>query len=375
MPLYPHRAHSLATNTKHCSDIECIGLMGRDSKADREAVPVLLEAYDGDRAAVARQLGRDVRFVKRWEERVEAGQGTGNQPGQGRKRKLTGAATSAAKRMATGRTKISSGTVAKRLYDSGKTSELVSPSTVQRALHSGRVPIVWKSTIRHHRLTPRHEGIRLKWCREHLDVDWTRVMPNDSHLIILGRHKGYKRYQNPRRRTVTETQHHGMSIHLYVGATVHGITACHFVSGTSGLKTGTKGVGSVEYQSVIEKTLVPEGRRMFNGQPFIIYQDGASAHTAASSMRKWASYGDEITVLQAPPLSPDLNWVENIWSVLDDKLMGKTYKTITSFKTAIQKAISEIPPDFCRKQVESMRGRLLKVIENKGGHIERTIYT
>ena len=50
-------------------------------------------------------------------------------------------------------------------------------------------------------------------------------------------------------------------------------------------------------------------------------------------------------------------------------------KTVIRFKISIQKAFSRITPDFCRKRVELMRGRLFKVIEMRGGHIEHNIYT
>lgn len=349
--------------------------MVRSYKADRAAVSELLKAYHGDRAAVARHLQRDVRFVKRWEERCASGQDTCNKPGAGRKRLLSGAATSAAKRMASGDTKLSSKAIAKKLYDSGKTQQRTSPSTVKRALAGGRAAIVWKSTIRRHRLTERHKKLRLQWCRDHLHVDWERVMATDSHKLTQGKATGRKRWQNPRHPAVIETEHHGISEHLYVGATVHGVTKCHLVSGTTGLQTGTKAVCSAEYQRVIAETFIPEGQRMFRGQTFVVYQDGAKPHTSASTTRKWESYQEVATVLQSPPLSPDLNWVENIWNELDDKLMGKRYKSMTSFKAAIQKALSEITPAFCRKQVASMPRRLRKCIKAKGGHIERTIYT
>lgn len=50
-------------------------------------------------------------------------------------------------------------------------------------------------------------------------------------------------------------------------------------------------------------------------------------------------------------------------------------KTVTSFKLSIQKALSRNTPDFCRKRVGLMRGRLFKVIDMRGGHIEHNIYT
>lgn len=90
--------------------------------------------------------------------------------------------------------------------------------------------------------------------------------------------------------------------------------------------------------------------------------------------QEWAEHRKDVTALQAPPRSPDLNWIENVWFVVEDKLIRKSCKTITSFKAAIRKAFNEISPHFFIKQVLSMDGRLQKMIEMGCGHIERNVY-
>ena len=345
------------------------------NKKDRELVPSLLVAYGGDKKKVAEHLGRDCRFVTRWAARAEAGQGFGNAPGAGRKRLLDGAATSVAKRLASATTKHTSKEIANKLEATGVTPTKVSASTVRRAVSlRGRIPLKYMGLARRQHLTDKHKEKRELWAAENLDTDWENVMVTDSHKCIQGKATHRRRWQNPQRPKTVDVQLHGMQAHIYAGATAHGVTRLHFVTGTTGLHSHTKGVDATEYCQVIDHTLVPEGNRLFNGRPFTVYQDGAGPHTANKTKQKWAEY-EHVQLLQSPPLSPDLNWIENLWDTLEDKLMGKTYRTSRTFKAAIERAWAEITQEQCKKHVESMPGRLAKCIQQRGGHIERNIYS
>lgn len=156
----------------------------RSSKADREAVPVLLQACNGDVPAAARHLHRDVRFVKRWAERHAAEQGTDNKQGQGRKRSLDGAAVTAAKRIASGRTKVGSRIIAKRLHDSGQTPKEVSNNTIQRASGIGTAAVVWMSLARRHHPTARNTATRYhpEWETYQTEVSVLQAPPKSPDL-------------------------------------------------------------------------------------------------------------------------------------------------------------------------------------------------
>lgn len=159
----------------------------RSSKADREAVPVLSQACNGDVPAAARHLHRDVRFATRWAERHAAEQGTDNKQGQGRKRSLDGAAVPAAKRIASGRTKVGSRIIAKRLHDSGKTPKEVSNITIRRASGIGTAAVVWMSLARRHHPTARNTASRLpctthKWETYQTEVSVLQAPPKSRDL-------------------------------------------------------------------------------------------------------------------------------------------------------------------------------------------------
>jgi len=75
-----------------------------------------------------------------------------------------------------------------------------------------------------------------------------------------------------------------------------------------------------------------------------------------------------------PANSPDLNPIENCWSILKDKLLKKRPfpRTLSHMKTAIRSIWrEEITTDICSDLVTSMSHRLMRVLELNG---DRTGY-
>ena len=66
-----------------------------------------------------------------------------------------------------------------------------------------------------------------------------------------------------------------------------------------------------------------------------------------------------------PARSPDLNPIENVWSVLAQKVYGECtqYDNVDDLRSGIEKALKEIDPDYLRTLVESVPHRAMKVLE------------
>ena len=64
--------------------------------------------------------------------------------------------------------------------------------------------------------------------------------------------------------------------------------------------------------------------------------------------------------------------IENLWAWLAKKVYGNKprYNTIEELKDAIWKAWDQIPNELLKKLINSMKDRLVKVIQNGGNSIK-----
>jgi hypothetical protein len=123
---------------------------------------------------------------------------------------------------------------------------------------------------------------------------------------------------------------HATCANIYAGLSPYGMTQAQEGAGTKGLRTvfkskkgmDAKNITSAEYETVMTKTLLPGGRRLFSqggGQAMWFFQqDNDPAHRLASShLKAWnAKHASSVQLLKNwSPNSPDFNPIENIWGV------------------------------------------------------------
>ena len=65
-----------------------------------------------------------------------------------------------------------------------------------------------------------------------------------------------------------------------------------------------------------------------------------------------------------PPQSPDLNPIENLWSILDRKVMDRRVNTTQQLFQALENAWQDLPVGLLRDLVDSMPTRCDLVIKN-----------
>lgn len=341
----------------------------------RQDVPAALAEAGGNLERAAKLLGREVRFVKRWAERAKTGEGFGNKPGGGRKCLVDADGARFARRTACKGRRVCCKTIAKRLFDTGHTTRRVCAETVRRALRRGSHGLVYKRLDKRQRLTQRHRVKRVAWAERYLHKPFGDWMWTDSKIFLEQKVSSKGHWQHVGQQPTVEVDKHPNKIHAYAGLTSTGVTTLYPVTGTTGLPSrGTRGVGAAEYSEVIENHLIPEGNRIFQGRPFTVYEDGAPAHTSRLASQTWNKYS-HVRVVRSAPCSPDLNPLENLWSIVDDRLLGVTYPNRQAFMKDLQKQWGKITAAECKRLCSSMPRRLQKVISVQGGHIERNTYT
>lgn len=96
-----------------------------------------------------------------------------------------------------------------------------------------------------------------------------------------------------------------------------------------------------------------------------LLQDGATCHTAKSSMDLVAEIvGDRL--IEHPPMSPDLNIIEDMWSYLVRQVSGSKISTLHGLEDRLNREWEAMSWNEVRKSVNSMPTRLLKCVELGG---------
>ena len=130
----------------------------------------------------------------------------------------------------------------------------------------------------------------------------------------------------------------------------------------------TKGnINSFDYQDILANNFVPLRDELMD-QNLILLQDNASVHKSASTIA-WLTENN-ISFMDFPAKSPDLNPLENMWGILSRMVYenGKQYYSVSELRAAILKAWDKIPILTCKNLAKSFQNRLLEVIRVKGKH-------
>jgi hypothetical protein len=93
--------------------------------------------------------------------------------------------------------------------------------------------------------------------------------------------------------------------------------------------------------------------------------DNAKCHTSASSKEFLADAGIQL-VPEWPAQSPDLNIIENLWSILRTKVERATAKDFDQFKRNLHAAWQTIDPVVVSRLYDSWNGRMSRVVESLG---------
>lgn len=214
-------------------------------------------------------------------------------------------------------------------------------------------------------LTKDHRNKRLEWARKHVDLGagWDDVVFSDEKKFNLDGPDGFKFYWRDLRKDpelFSRRQHGGGSVMVWGAFSSRGQTTIPWLDGRQNSK---------DYQETLKEHLLP-----FTGvahpDRFVFQQDGASIHRSRSTLT-WLN-DHNITVLDWPSRSPDLNPIENVWGRLARAVYdnGKQYQSVEELQQAIAHAWHDLDPNYLKTLVNSMKDRCLAVLTSNGKAIE-----
>ena len=124
-------------------------------------------------------------------------------------------------------------------------------------------------------------------------------------------------------------------------------------------------INSERYIEVLRENLRQSVENIFGDEQFfILQQDNAPAHTARRTAR-WLE-DEDITVMNWPAYSPDLNIIENVWSYIITKLRENPPNDLDQLRQCVFHHWANLPEDYLRKLFNSLPRRVQALINSRG---------
>lgn len=239
----------------------------------------------------------------------------------------------------------------------------VSARTIRRRLQqsglSARRPLLCLP------LTLNHRRLRRQWCDERRmwTAEWNEIVFTDESRFCLQHHDGRIRVWRHR----GERMLNSCVMHRHTGP-APGI----MVWGGIGYHSRTPLVriaGTLNSQRYISEVLEPVVLPYLQGLPTAIFQqDSARPHVARIVQEFFGNR--QIELLPWPARSPDLSPIENMWSMVAQRLTQITPPAATPDQLwqRVEAAWSAVPQEHIQSLFESMPRRVAAVISNNGGY-------
>ena len=140
---------------------------------------------------------------------------------------------------------------------------------------------------------------------------------------------------------------------------------CMSYNGVGSIEFIEDSLDNIRYKRILKRNLKKNSERLIEGD-FYFMQDNCRVHTEKSVL-DWLCEND-FKLLDWPPKSPDMNPIENLFSIIKDHLQKFEFSKKSDLKEKIKEIWYSIETDICNHLVDSMPDRIDELERNKGGH-------
>ena len=250
---------------------------------------------------------------------------------------------------------------ASEVYARAKLDKQLSVCSVRRYLRNNS--LFGRIAIKKPLLNKGHISKRLKFCKDYLK--WPSEKWND---VIFSDESKFERY-SMRRRYVRRNI--GKALHKsYVCRTVKhgGFSICVWGAikwdGSKTIALCPTTVNSSDYQNILSSFL-PD---LYNSKSIFMH-DGAPCHRSTSTS-KFADDMGICLISDWPPNCPDINIIENLWSIVKNGVSKTCPKNKNELWQIVKNEWDKIDNSVIKNLYSSIPRRLLSVIKCKGYHIK-----
>ena len=121
------------------------------------------------------------------------------------------------------------------------------------------------------------------------------------------------------------------------------------------------------YQHIFREQLCPTIQEQFGDEQCLFQHDGAPCHKA-KVITKWLGEQNVDILGPWPGNSPDLNHIENLWSILKRRADKQKPINYDKLQALIMQEWAAISQDVAQKLIDNMLGWIAEVLKNKGQH-------
>jgi hypothetical protein len=117
------------------------------------------------------------------------------------------------------------------------------------------------------------------------------------------------------------------------------------------------------YVEILNKAIPPQGIHHLDAD-WVFQQDNSGPH-GSKYVTEWLQDHFPNFCQDWPPYSPDLNPMENMWSIVKDQVL---LHHLQNLRQAITQVIKNLPHTTIVNIIQSMDRRLQSIIDLKGAH-------
>ena len=135
----------------------------------------------------------------------------------------------------------------------------------------------------------------------------------------------------------------------------NGVEKLHFINGI---------MDKFIYKDILMGPMLDSANNLFRGSDWILQEDNDPKHTAKVNIAWRQDNG--INRMEWPAQSPDLNPIENLWHILNQKCKERRPNNAIELFQILEDAWKTLPVDLLRNLVDSMPRRCAAVLKSNG---------